>query len=209
VASRPELDKYRWQKLRARAKARDGNRCRRCGARVKLQVHHVVKPQDGGTDTLENLITLCDRCHRLTHKLAAANRRQGFPDRGVVQANKDSPTRAGVEYPSPIPSPSDELPEDDPDRGIFWGPPQIDGTPRRWSRPWFDWRNDPEVTGMGQSAPLQGFALAGVRADQCDDQKKRGGNQQVDSATRDEANDSMGTRGGPNFLQQPEFVGSN
>jgi len=30
--------------------------------------------------------------------------------------------------------------EDDPERGIFWGPPDDRGRPRRWSRPWFKWR---------------------------------------------------------------------
>ena len=31
--------------------------------------------------------------------------------------------------------------EDDPARGIFWGPPsEPGGMPMRWSRPWFDWR---------------------------------------------------------------------
>jgi hypothetical protein len=31
--------------------------------------------------------------------------------------------------------------EDDPDRGVFWGPPpESGGTPQRWSRAWFDWR---------------------------------------------------------------------
>jgi hypothetical protein len=31
--------------------------------------------------------------------------------------------------------------EDDPERGIFWGPPDDrGGPPRRWSRPWFEWR---------------------------------------------------------------------
>jgi hypothetical protein len=32
--------------------------------------------------------------------------------------------------------------EDDPERGIYFGPPETDGgTPRRWSRPWYDWRS--------------------------------------------------------------------
>jgi hypothetical protein len=30
---------------------------------------------------------------------------------------------------------------DDPGRGVFWGPPdEPGGTPRRWSRAWYDWR---------------------------------------------------------------------
>jgi hypothetical protein len=30
--------------------------------------------------------------------------------------------------------------QDDPDGGVFWGPPGVDGVPQRWSRAWFDWR---------------------------------------------------------------------
>lgn len=33
---------------------------------------------------------------------------------------------------------------DDPERGIFWGPPDPrTGLCCRWSRMWFDWRNEP------------------------------------------------------------------
>jgi hypothetical protein len=36
----------------------------------------------------------------------------------------------------------EDYPEDDPERGIFWGPPcELTGQPRRWSRVWFDWRS--------------------------------------------------------------------
>jgi hypothetical protein len=33
------------------------------------------------------------------------------------------------------------VPLDDPERGIFWGPPDESGQYRRWSRVWFDWRS--------------------------------------------------------------------
>jgi 5-methylcytosine-specific restriction endonuclease McrA len=59
-SSRPELDSYRWKKLRRLVRARDGNRCRNCGATEKLSVHHVVRH---GADVPENLLTLCARCH--------------------------------------------------------------------------------------------------------------------------------------------------
>jgi hypothetical protein len=33
-------------------------------------------------------------------------------------------------------------PEDHPEDGVFWGPPELDGgRPRRWSRAWSDWRD--------------------------------------------------------------------
>jgi hypothetical protein len=146
-SSRPELSRHRWQKLRAMAKARDGNRCRRCGNGSKLQAHHIVRPEDGGRDVLENLIILCDRCHRLEHKAGAGRGRQRFPVRGVVGSHNDSPHPLGLEYPSPIEGkngsrPEDGNYEDDPEAGIFWGPKQPNGMHTRWSRPWFDWRSE-------------------------------------------------------------------
>jgi hypothetical protein len=32
------------------------------------------------------------------------------------------------------------LKEDDPQNGVFWGPPDEDGYQPRWSRVWFEWR---------------------------------------------------------------------
>lgn len=61
---------------RMRALRRDNWECRECGdpvgfrdeAEVKTaHVHHVQSRSDGGTDELENLKTLCERCHRRIH----------------------------------------------------------------------------------------------------------------------------------------------
>jgi hypothetical protein len=112
-----------------------------------LQAHHVIRPEDGGRDELGNLITLCAGCHRLTHKAMAAKNKS---PRGATRRGNIPPHPPGVEYPSPIddsfdPSPIDQSYEDDPEAGIFWGPPsRLGGEPIRWSRRWFDWRNDPE-----------------------------------------------------------------
>jgi hypothetical protein len=36
-----------------------------------------------------------------------------------------------------------DYPEDDPENGIYWGPPDFQtGRPTRWSRPWTNWRED-------------------------------------------------------------------
>jgi hypothetical protein len=139
-AARPELNRYAWQQLRAKAKARDGNRCTRCPATTKLQVHHVIRPADGGSDDLENLVTLCSRCHRLAHR--KTNRRKGR----VVNVGNDShsPRSVAVSLSDLPPSPSDvsQDPGDDPEAGIYWAPPGPNGMHRRWSRPWFDWRSE-------------------------------------------------------------------
>ncbi len=54
-------------KIRKRVRLRDGERCRYCGCRTSLQVHHIVYRSEGGPDIETNLITLCDIHHRLMH----------------------------------------------------------------------------------------------------------------------------------------------
>ena len=46
---------------------RDGWRCRHCNRGDTLDPHHVVYKSQGGADTLDNLITLCRRCHDSVH----------------------------------------------------------------------------------------------------------------------------------------------
>ncbi len=46
---------------------RDDYRCTVCGATEHLEVHHIVARADGGTNDLENLVTLCMACHSDTH----------------------------------------------------------------------------------------------------------------------------------------------
>jgi 5-methylcytosine-specific restriction endonuclease McrA len=54
----------RWQQVRAAARRRDGQRCRRCGSTDKLEVHHIVSLANGGSRyDLANLETLCSDCH--------------------------------------------------------------------------------------------------------------------------------------------------
>jgi 5-methylcytosine-specific restriction endonuclease McrA len=65
-SSRRELDRSAWQKLRRAARLRDGNRCVRCGLSKRLSVHHAVV----GSSVLEDLVTLCSRCHANEHKCA-------------------------------------------------------------------------------------------------------------------------------------------
>ena len=61
-----------WENLKAYAKYRDGYKCRACGKSkhedgVKLEVHHVIRRADGGTDVPENVVTLCEECHKAHH----------------------------------------------------------------------------------------------------------------------------------------------
>jgi 5-methylcytosine-specific restriction endonuclease McrA len=54
-----------WQRIRDLAKRRDGFRCRQCGSSEKIEAHHIQGLAQGGSAfSLENVITLCARCHR-------------------------------------------------------------------------------------------------------------------------------------------------
>ena len=63
-----------WENLKAYAKWRDGYKCRACGkspkadSSVKLEVHHIRRRADGGSDTPDNVVTLCHDCHEAYHQ---------------------------------------------------------------------------------------------------------------------------------------------
>lgn len=60
-----------WQELRLKVLARDGYKCRRCGANLRgvfyREVHHIIALGRGGTNAMSNLISLCDKCHDKQH----------------------------------------------------------------------------------------------------------------------------------------------
>ena len=116
-SSRPELDTGRWKRVRAAVRRRDGGRCVVCGPTDRLSVHHVVPARLGGGDGMDNLVTVCV----LHHQQADAQLRR-----------REAATLAAAP----------ERFEDDPERGIFWRPPGLDGWPIRWSRHWFDPRHE-------------------------------------------------------------------
>jgi len=54
------------------ARDRDNFQCQICGDVIpvsfgRLEVHHIIYRCHGGTDELENLVTLCDLCHAVIH----------------------------------------------------------------------------------------------------------------------------------------------
>jgi hypothetical protein len=57
-----------WKNISWAIKVRDRFRCRRCGITVRLVVHHIIPIGKGGTNLPQNLLTVCDVCHRLAHK---------------------------------------------------------------------------------------------------------------------------------------------
>jgi 5-methylcytosine-specific restriction endonuclease McrA len=54
--------------LRKRILRRDNWRCQSCGSMSNLEVHHREFRSHSGTDSEENLITLCATCHSKVHR---------------------------------------------------------------------------------------------------------------------------------------------
>ena len=44
-------------------KLRDGYSCQVCGADENLTIDHLIPISKGGTDDLENLLTMCGKCN--------------------------------------------------------------------------------------------------------------------------------------------------
>lgn len=66
---RPDSMHQDWDAIRELVLERDDYRCQRCEKafgkrrRRQLTVHHVIPRDDGGSDSLSNLIALCTHCH--------------------------------------------------------------------------------------------------------------------------------------------------
>jgi 5-methylcytosine-specific restriction endonuclease McrA len=57
------------ENLRIATLMRDKYQCVSCGKKkVQLQAHHIVPQCQGGKDTIKNLITLCQQCHKKVHQ---------------------------------------------------------------------------------------------------------------------------------------------
>ena len=64
---RPAASLEQWQEIRAQILARARWVCQACGVRTRLDVHHVTKRTQGGSDfDLDRLIALCRDCHART-----------------------------------------------------------------------------------------------------------------------------------------------
>ena len=63
----PRATTQEWAIIRLAIIVRARFRCQACGRRVPLDVHHLVKRSQGGSDfDFDRLIALCRRCHDLT-----------------------------------------------------------------------------------------------------------------------------------------------
>jgi len=64
---RPSASLEQFQDIRAQVLARARWVCQACGLRTRLEVHHVLKRAQGGSDfDFDRLIALCHACHAQT-----------------------------------------------------------------------------------------------------------------------------------------------
>ena len=66
-AVRLRLEPLSYESLRQQILRRDGWRCQSCGSMLNLEVHHREFRSHSGSDSEENLITLCTACHVKMH----------------------------------------------------------------------------------------------------------------------------------------------
>ena len=72
------LEPEEYDALKRRVLERDRWRCQCCGSQMNLQVHHLARRGQLGSDVIENLITLCAVCHHLHHNLILGRRADSF-----------------------------------------------------------------------------------------------------------------------------------
>lgn len=64
------------ESTKEQVKQRDRNRCVICGSTIKLEVDHMRALENGGTNDISNLATLCDECHKIKTKYDNSLRRK-------------------------------------------------------------------------------------------------------------------------------------
>jgi hypothetical protein len=64
----------------------DTSRCYFCPKRNDIEVHHIVPQRFNGSDSRENLVALCDRCHR---KIEALYDKRFYERLGIADETGD------------------------------------------------------------------------------------------------------------------------
>jgi len=90
---RIKLGKQVYRRLTKRVLERDGWRCVRCGSLENLQIHHKIRRSQLGSDSLDNLVSLCAYCHmeehgQLSYDLRAVEATVMSATRGIVVGSR-------------------------------------------------------------------------------------------------------------------------
>ena len=62
-----QIPNYAGRNFRAKVLWRDKYKCQHCKVITNLHAHHIRYKSQGGTDTVQNGITLCEKCHKELH----------------------------------------------------------------------------------------------------------------------------------------------
>ena len=85
-----------WQDKRKQRLAIDDFKCQMCGNKENLEVHHVTYDRLGN-ESMDDLITLCERCHTKVHSaqsLAWCFNHHRYPNKGIEKWVKGKERRA-------------------------------------------------------------------------------------------------------------------
>lgn len=64
-AARKDLELKAWSKTRLEILERDNHTCQVCDKKMqRLDIHHILPKNSGGTNHSDNLITVCQSCHK-------------------------------------------------------------------------------------------------------------------------------------------------
>jgi len=72
IEKRIYLASKRWQEKRQKILKRDDHICQGCGAKKRLEIHH-ISYRKLGHEPLKDLITLCRDCHQKQHDFYGYN----------------------------------------------------------------------------------------------------------------------------------------
>ena len=56
-----------WKAIRGLRIFKDKGQCAHCSSRRKLEVHHKTYARFGGKELMQDLLTLCVKCHKAIH----------------------------------------------------------------------------------------------------------------------------------------------
>ena len=96
---------YGYSSRREAVLHRDNYTCQCCGKKnCRLEVHHIKFRRNGGTDDEENLITLCEDCHKGVHAGTVVLNKKPKKSKGLKHATHMSIIRSYLlkEYPNAI-----------------------------------------------------------------------------------------------------------
>lgn len=73
-----------WKQRRARILKRDNYQCKMCGTGMNLSVHHIRYPKEFGKEPDDDLITVCDSCHKMIHDHDLKRKRNAAEERKMT-----------------------------------------------------------------------------------------------------------------------------